>query len=126
MGRIIKAWPLGAKPRAVKSVAMLQVKQELLAALAQALEVNRELATRDELTGLINRRAMLKGMGVAVAAGAANPAGAAEEEFEIMKRHVVDGGEFAETLGEVLEFDHAEGFGLLVLIVVTSSLGAGL
>lgn len=27
-------------------------------ALAQALEVNRELATRDELTGLINRRAM--------------------------------------------------------------------
>ncbi|HVL44585.1 MAG TPA: GGDEF domain-containing protein, partial [Acidovorax sp.] len=28
-------------------------------ALAQALEVNRELATRDELTGLLNRRAML-------------------------------------------------------------------
>ncbi|WP_298212842.1 diguanylate cyclase [Acidovorax sp.] len=28
-------------------------------ALAQALEVNRELATRDELTGLLNRRAMV-------------------------------------------------------------------
>ncbi|MFN4117709.1 diguanylate cyclase [Acidovorax sp.] len=31
---------------------------EQRAALARALEVNRELATRDELTGLINRRAM--------------------------------------------------------------------
>ena len=36
--------------------AKLQQQRE---ALAQALEVNRELATRDELTGLINRRAML-------------------------------------------------------------------
>ncbi len=33
-------------------------------ALAQALEVNRELATRDELTGLLNRRAMLDLMGL--------------------------------------------------------------
>lgn len=36
--------------------AKLQQQRE---ALAQALEVNRELATRDELTGLLNRRAML-------------------------------------------------------------------
>ena len=36
--------------------AKLQQQRE---ALAQALEVNRELATRDELTGLINRSAML-------------------------------------------------------------------
>ena len=36
--------------------AKLQQQRE---ALAQALEVNRELATRDELTGLFNRRAML-------------------------------------------------------------------
>ena len=36
--------------------AKLQQQRE---ALAQALEVNRELATRDDLTGLINRRAML-------------------------------------------------------------------
>jgi len=34
--------------------------QEQRQALAQALEVNRELATRDELTGLLNRRAMLE------------------------------------------------------------------
>ena len=36
--------------------ARLQQQRE---ALAQALDINRELATRDELTGLINRRAML-------------------------------------------------------------------
>ncbi|PJI95480.1 diguanylate cyclase (GGDEF)-like protein [Acidovorax sp. 69] len=36
--------------------AKLQQQRE---ALAQALDINRELATRDELTGLINRRAML-------------------------------------------------------------------
>ncbi|RQO81459.1 GGDEF domain-containing protein [Acidovorax sp. FJL06] len=36
--------------------ARLQQQRE---ALAQALDINRELATRDELTGLLNRRAML-------------------------------------------------------------------
>lgn len=36
--------------------ARLQRQRE---ALAQALDINRELATRDELTGLLNRRAML-------------------------------------------------------------------
>lgn len=41
--------------------AKLQQQRE---ALAQALEINRELATRDELTGLINRRAMLELMGL--------------------------------------------------------------
>lgn len=34
--------------------------QQQREALAQALEVNHELATRDELTGLVNRRAMLE------------------------------------------------------------------
>ena len=33
--------------------------QQQREALAQALEINRELATRDELTGLLNRRAMM-------------------------------------------------------------------
>ena len=47
---------IGLNLRIQRIRAKLQQQRE---ALAQALEVNRELATRDELTGLINRRAML-------------------------------------------------------------------